>query len=923
MKYFEQYFVDTDFSKGTEVKVLCPFHDDHRPTASINTEESLFHCFACNVGYNEAQFISKVNNISLKDALKLVEKNNENMTDFMLVEKAELWSNPAFLKQVEALGLSQKTINDLGLGLTKDEKSRLYLAIPVYFDNVLVDIRQYNLLKIPGVPKMLAKKGAENGFVFPYDIWKEDARTTYLFEGEKDAMLGREKGLNAISLTGGAGAIPNNYVLGQFNDRDVIVVYDNDDAGIQGMQNVYEAIKRVAKSVHYMRISDKLDKPKADFFDLLTSGASIDDFLAMKTYKFSSEERKKNYTSLSDALLNNIVKNEIRTIINVSGEFQDSYVTPTAVRLWKTEAVSDSDSMFPGEEKMWFMENYKADEILELVEADAKSNQLVGKLKQFAGIPKNEKAIRADILENATVYKSRVIDDHTIRKTEELSNLTVDLYSFVPLTVGNKYEIIYRLYPHPTKHQKLVAIATQVEDLTANSGFVPKPELLKHFQSDGSIDDQVRRLYKSAKHYVAKHLKYFLWFMIDLVFNSILEFNYGDKIRGALDVFILGDTQVGKSETSSKLTELYDFGHFLSLKTSTTVGLIGGSNKVDNNWLNTIGAIPRQHRRLVVMEEFSGAKPEFIKTMTDIRSSGRVRLARAAGELDVPSMLRMITISNPINDDNGNPRFLSTFPNGVMPLMELVKSAEDVARYDGFLLVQKPEERVNPFGFKLDGEKIPKEAYEHKAQWVYTRTPDDVVFEDDADSYIWEKAQELNTLFESNFPLFGTTTSQKLARFSVALASQIMSTDETYEKVVVTREIVDYMFDYFLKIYKNDIFKLHDYKKEYDGYSVVTDKDIHELQKLYPKNATMFDFLQSQSDTSRTNLRTISGIENDQFYTLFNIMTKHKFIRLSGDHVYPTHKFRKAMKKINKDFRADLDSMINVEPGELKLKGDL
>ena len=923
MKYFEQYYPEIDFNSGSEVKELCPFHDDHRPTASINTEKGLFHCFACNIGYNEAQFISKVNGISLRDALKLVDKNNSNTTDFMMVEKAQLWSNNAFIGQVEALGISRKTINDLALGMVRDDQNRMYLAIPVYYDGVLVDVRRYNLLKIPGVAKMYALKGAENGFVFPYDLWKNDARTTYLFEGEKDAMLARELGLNAITLTGGAPALPNSYVISQFKDRDVVICYDNDEAGIQGRQGVFEEIRGLVKSVKYIDIADILDEPKADFYDLIHKGFTIDDFLRLNEKPFTVFNQKKKYTSLSDALINNTVRKELRTIVNVSGEFQDSYATPTAVRLWKTDAISDSDSMFPGEERMWFMEDYRVDEMLELIEADAKSSQALAKLKQFAGIPKGEKGIASEIMEYATVYKARILDDEDVKDTEELNNLTVDLYSFVPITVGNKYEIVYRLFPHPTKHQKIVAIATKIFDLTAKEDFVPDKELLKHFQSTGTIDEQVRRLYKSSKYYVAKHMKYFLWFMIDLVFNSILEFNYGDRIRGALDVFILGDTQVGKSETSSKLTELYNFGHFLSLKTSTTVGLIGGSNKVDNNWLNTIGAIPRQHRRLVVMEEFSGAKPEFIKTMTDIRSSGRVRLARAAGELDVPSLLRMITISNPINDDNGNPRFLSTFPNGVMPLMELIKSAEDVARYDGFLLAQKPDELFNPFSLKLEGDKIPKEAYEHKSQWVYTRRPEDVIFEDDSDSYIWEKAQELNQMFESNFPLFGTTTALKLARFSVALASLIMSTDEEYSKVIVTRDIVNYMFNYFIKIYKNDIFKLHDYKKSYDSYSVVTEDDVLELQKMYPKNATLFDFLESQSTTSRTNLRTISGIENDQFYTLFNNITKLKFIRLVGDNVYPTKKFRTAMNKIDKNFRADLDSMVQAGTGKLKLKGEL
>ncbi len=62
------------------------------------------------------------------------------------------------------------------------------------------------------------------------------------------------------------------------------------------------------------------------------------------------------------------------------------------------------------------------------------------------------------------------------------------------------------------------------------------------------------------------------------------------------------------------------------------------------------------------MEEFSGARPDFIKTMTDIRSSNELRLSRVSGELIVPCKLRMITISNPRNDENGNPRFLNTFP---------------------------------------------------------------------------------------------------------------------------------------------------------------------------------------------------------------------------------------------------------------------
>ena len=52
------------------------------------------------------------------------------------------------------------------------------------------------------------------------------------------------------------------------------------------------------------------------------------------------------------------------------------------------------------------------------------------------------------------------------------------------------------------------------------------------------------------------------------------------------------------------------------------------SSTVDLAFCDQIGAIPRQHKRLAVLEEFSGAKEDFIKTMTDFRSSNELRLAR-------------------------------------------------------------------------------------------------------------------------------------------------------------------------------------------------------------------------------------------------------------------------------------------------------
>jgi DNA replicative helicase MCM subunit Mcm2 (Cdc46/Mcm family) len=424
--------------------------------------------------------------------------------------------------------------------------------------------------------------------------------------------------------------------------------------------------------------------------------------------------------------------------------------------------------------------------------------------------------------------------------------------------------------------------------------------------------DALMKQYKSMKYYIAKHLDFKIWLMTDLVFNSILDIEYsGSMMRGALDVFFLGDTQVGKSETTSLMTKLYEFGHFLSLKTSTTVGLIGGSNKVDGAFCNTIGAIPRQHKRLIVLEEFSGAKDDFISTMTDIRSSNMLRLTRAAGELRVPCKVRTITISNPRNDNQGAPRFLSSFTNGVTPIMELVKAAEDVTRYDAFLLIPTKEgKKEDPNKEILTDIKIEREAYLHHIQWSTSRKAEDVIYNPGVESYIWSKGEELNNIFKCNFPMFGVTTSKKLARFAVALAALVVSTDETYTKVVVTEEIVNYIVDFLKGIYDNETFRLKEYAEEYMAQTQTDDETIERLEKMYAKNSIMLKYLFDNNRINRSGLRTVSGLTVDDFNTIFSQLVEHRFVRLDGDTIYTTERYRKTYSRMQRNFTTNTGEMI-------------
>lgn len=896
MSYFEKKFNIDNSLKG-EVKVICPFHNDTNPSATVNLDKRLFHCWVCGdeASGNEAQVMAKLEGITEREAYnRLATANVKDLERWETQAKLELWMNPKAVEKANELGFGNETMDRLKIGLIP-YNDKPFLAFPVFFNGVLKDIRMYNMFKHDGMAKLYSNDEAESGWVIPYDEWKDSKDLTYIFEGERDMLHAASLGLNAITLTGGASSIPNIHVIESFRDRDVVIVYDNDDAGRNGVVRVSKALKDVAHSVKWIDMSKLLPEVKGgDFSDYIDKGNTVFDFMTVPHLEVPEEEIEiVPHTSIQEALNENLIKRPLRTEITVTGELSDAFVIPTLFKVMKT--ADDDDNWKEGEEKIWQFDVRYMQQILPLIEVDAKDLMVHRTLLSYAGVGLKEKNITTKRLNSAAVYKS-AIDDAVF----DGASKGIEAYSMERLEVGKKYEIDYTLHPHPNKNQKIVAMISRAEALDSVDDFVVDHSILNDFRYEGTIIQRLNHIYQSTKHHIAPHMNFDIWLMTDLVFNSILEIDYGGLMRGALDVFVLGDTEIGKSETSDGLRRLYDYGHTISLLESTTIGLIGGSNKQSNDtYAITIGALPRQNKKLAILEEFSGAPPDFIKKMTNIRSSGEVRIARASGELVAECRLRMITLSNPINDINGHPRFLSSFPNGTVPIMELVKSAEDVRRYDGFLLIAKQDNNRNPFENRLTGVPIPKESYEHKVRWVESRSADDVVISNDIASYIWEQASEMNNIFESNVPIFGTTTSKKLARFCVAMASLILELDED-GRIVVTKEVVDYTVSWLTKIYKTPQFRLDDVRTEWLSYSDYDEDDLLQLQGLYQNNTVLMDALSTTSQTTQNNLMSISGAKRDDFNLIFNKLVQLKIVRLSGFNVYPSEKFRKMYHKIDK-----------------------
>lgn len=55
-----------------QVLIRCPFHDDTRPSCSLNFENKLFNCFSCGASGNILHFVAKMDNVSIPEAARLI-----------------------------------------------------------------------------------------------------------------------------------------------------------------------------------------------------------------------------------------------------------------------------------------------------------------------------------------------------------------------------------------------------------------------------------------------------------------------------------------------------------------------------------------------------------------------------------------------------------------------------------------------------------------------------------------------------------------------------------------------------------------------------------------------------------------------------------------------------------------------------------
>lgn len=921
---------------GVELKGECPFvdlhegHKDENPSMTVNLARGVYYCNTCQSKGNAHTMYMKLYGKSREeawfdfgDALGIPRPDGAKPTrpeidpGLVGVYHKALMELTGPIREVlrDRRGLTDETLRAMQLGWDNER-----VTIPIYDEyNVLVNIRRYKWNSQDDKKKVLNYTDEyQNAYgevrIFGIDRVLDDSVEYIVWsEGEMDRILSEQHGFPTACPTSGAGTWKPEWTKLFKHKKRIYLAQDNDEAGRIATQKLAEALYRVV-DVYIIQWPEGFPV-KGDITDFYTKcGQTTEDFqrlldTAVKYMPESAEEDEDLSEAievhLADSALAEYQGKRIRVPVMVSGKDSTPYVCPRVVTCTcKSADTEDSKKcnkctlpLHAGELTYTFSSSTR--NLMKLIQCSDKVQ--MDTIKSIVGINPKCDSVDVNITESMTMEELRLIP-----KAEANFGFTTE-HDYVVRTgffVGNsiktnkRYSLIGHMYPSPYNQYSGYVFDKAIPEKDIISSFEvteETEELLKLFQC--APGQSIQKKFKEIHTDLERNVTY-VWersdvaFAVDLIYHTVLNFYFQGQFvkRGWGELLIIGDSGQAKTTLVERLMHHYSVGELYSGESSKRTGLVYSIQQNNKRWFLVWGAFPLNDGGLVTIDELSGISEEDLAVMSDVRSSG---LAKVSGVItaETTARTRAIYISNPRNG-----RQINSETYGVNAVLKLFGKAEDVRRLDMAMSVASGD--IDASLINKDITKIAEvphrytsEACKTRVLWAWSRRPDDIEFTPEATEAILTKATEMGSMYTSKIPIVEAADQRiKIARLAVAAACCVVSTDETFTKVIVKPEHVYFVVDFMNKLYSTKSFGYDKLSIQEKNSSDQSEDSLIRLRRLFLALPIvdlndMASILYQLPYFSRAALEDYTGLARDDLKQLLKFMTTNCLVdRVKGDY---------------------------------------
>ena len=250
---------------GDNVMGLCPFHIEKNPSWGVRKTTGQYHCFSCGESGSLITLISKIKDISSKEAVQYLNKIAGirsgnflisgktiyrqlkkmfigNIQKQVIVEKEPIIELPLNLSDnyfggiqyFEKRGIHQCTRKKHNISFCTSGFYHNRAIIPIYrADGSLLTFEARDIMGMAD-KKVLYPRGAKINRTL-YNLQNAKQRNEVIIvEGLMDALYLSERGFNVVSTFGASISEQQEELLSR-NFKKVYIAFDSDKAGLQGM----------------------------------------------------------------------------------------------------------------------------------------------------------------------------------------------------------------------------------------------------------------------------------------------------------------------------------------------------------------------------------------------------------------------------------------------------------------------------------------------------------------------------------------------------------------------------------------------------------------------------------------------------------------------------------------------------------------
>lgn len=902
---FERYGVNFEHNGDRELKMLCPVHDDTEPSIAFNVEKNLWLCHACKAKGDVVSFlaytVSKTRSVILADLSTRYDMEDVKSINPQRIEEwhADIESAGPLLKALYDRGITAKMIRDHRIGY---DVKNTRITIPIFDDQGrVVNVRKY-LPGAPGPEKMRNVHGFSKPRLYPANQFDYDV--IWVLGGEMKALLAASilnpHNIGAITPTAGEGAWDPDWNV-KFRGKKVFLCFDIDNAGLSAAKKIGTTLFSYATELHTIHIPlDKDEYPTGDLNDYVGGeNATKEDVLALQakatvfepqyidgaTHTADNEEIP---VSLGKSDLPEYIGKRIATSGIVIAADDSPYFAPSQVRVScdRKQKACIACAIYGLEPTPEGFVDVSIDDtnrgllyFPNIPEAKVhESTRLcigVPQCKSVAFRPLTKIAIR-EIRIQPQLEISKHETDHTVKPAFLIGE---------ELELNAPYHFGAVLWTSPKTQQAVLMITRAERAEDSLDSFHPESEQLdelKIFQPKNwtleGLEEKLNSIYEDFEANVTRiYKRRELHLTFDLAYHSALFFTYKKRqYPGWVNALVLGDSAQGKSETAIRLAGHYSLGERTECKNASVAGLLGGLQQMGTRWFVSWGVIPRQDRRLVVLEEVKGTPVETIGKLTDMRSSGIAELDKIERRR-CSARTRLVFVSNPRSDLP-----LSSYAYGIEAVPELIGSPEDVRRFDLACVLDARD--ITQQAIQDSEKATSKEVYTQElcrrlVLYAWTRAPEELIFEDD--TIVQKVANEVVSKFGSTIPLVDQASVHlKVGRLAVALA---LRTYSVVDDVVLVRNVhVQYIGQFMTEMYSGQHFGYDKFAHHESIVMQIRDPKIIEKtirMSRYPLD--LVEFLLSTPELIDSDFEEFAG-DRDSGRQLLSLLVRKGAIRRKG-----------------------------------------